>query len=519
MDNIRIRKLPLLFSLLATACAGEPESPDQALELVIDEVGPVTTVDDDAGRQITAVATVAERAVTLDLDILEQFDSTGRMLDFALSDDQSVNLIVERVEEVVPGVLTYAGSVEGSDNGTFLLSVEDGALLGTVELDGYVWVIRPQQGTELHTIRQVDPRLLPRPQDIDTVDGAGDVLHEPTVEGNMAPARDLAGVPQANLANGEVRVLFLYANNVPSAASTVNLIVNNFNNSLSISGVSANNRITSAGVLQVASSFAGMSRATIIGQMASRSGPFANLDALMDTYSADVAFLLIQEAMNVPGESVEFGRVGGVAYRLSPANPFALSTDDYAILDLTALHELGHVFGGYHENQGSGVCRPMVRPDQGWMTIMGGYVTCGFNGPNSPCVRLPRWSNPAQSYNGVPLGIQGQSDMESCLETNMPTVSNWGAPPPPASLTKQSESCYGLNTLNWSAVPGATSYQLYRSTSAQFSSPVLVYSGANTSKLISVTSGTWYLRVQACNGAGCGGFSSQVSATRLNYCL
>ncbi|HEX4953961.1 MAG TPA: S8 family serine peptidase [Thermoanaerobaculia bacterium] len=79
--------------------------------------------------------------------------------------------------------------------------------------------------------------------------------------------------------------------------------------------------------------------------------------------------------------------------------------------------------------------------------------------------------------------------------------------------------CYGLNDAEWSAVTGATYYQLYISTSSTFTTQSLLYSGPNLDHTFNV-SGTRYLRVRACNASGCGGYrNGDRSATYTNGCL
>ncbi len=89
----------------------------------------------------------------------------------------------------------------------------------------------------------------------------------------------------------------------------------------------------------------------------------------------------------------------------------------------------------------------------------------------------------------------------------------------PRPLSKFSAQCFGLYDLEWASIPTATSYKLYRSSSASFTSPVQIYSGSGTSWYVNVSSGTWYLRAKACNAYGCSGYSNQVSASRLGYCF
>jgi len=82
-------------------------------------------------------------------------------------------------------------------------------------------------------------------------------------------------------------------------------------------------------------------------------------------------------------------------------------------------------------------------------------------------------------------------------------------PGAPALLRVPGPSTTGNFTINWDAASGTmTGYQLYESTSAAFSSEVLVHSGPERTKPLSGRSnGTWYYRVRACNGLACSGYA------------
>jgi aqualysin 1 len=83
-------------------------------------------------------------------------------------------------------------------------------------------------------------------------------------------------------------------------------------------------------------------------------------------------------------------------------------------------------------------------------------------------------------------------------------LSTLGPPPPaPSSLTVLRGLCFGLNDATWTPSSGATSYQLFGSSTSNFSTQTLLYSGPDLSRSITV-SGTRYLRVRACSADGCG---------------
>ena len=105
----------------------------------------------------------------------------------------------------------------------------------------------------------------------------------------------------------------------------------------------------------------------------------------------------------------------------------------------------------------------------------------------------------------------------SCSQPGSPAPGSGGggaAPATPTGLSLVSASSSSL-TLGWSTVSGATSYQLYRDTSASGSFATRVcnntYAGFTDTGLASAT--TYYYKVRASNSAGSSPLSAPVSAT------
>lgn len=386
----------------------------------------LTESDRDAARYGFNDAVRSARLANIDVNGMTDGLSAGSKLKLSLPGAGQVVLVIQTVRELLPGVTTFSGHLADDETADFTLSREAGKLVGSIRQGTHAWLVEPHTRSNQHLIRTIDRTMLPKDEP---------ALGHPQQQQQQALSEAPRSVDQPRstsvvMSTGNVRVLFLHANNVPNASAQAANIVTAFNNSLSLSAVAANNYLTIAGVQQVASNFNGQNRGTIINAMKDRVAPFTGIDTAMVNTAADIAFLLVQEdptASDVPG----FGRVGGAAFKLQQNNPFAFSTDDYALGDLTALHEIGHVFGGDHEDVAAGIARPVVAPDDTWMTVMGGYIECPFIGLPATCVRLNRWSNPDQTYQGIPLGVAGQRDMESHLESSMPTVSGWRAEPAP----------------------------------------------------------------------------------------
>ena len=100
---------------------------------------------------------------------------------------------------------------------------------------------------------------------------------------------------------------------------------------------------------------------------------------------------------------------------------------------------------------------------------------------------------------------------------NRTQVASQTPPGVPASITVPSSSVTGNYTISWGAASGTlTAYDLYEATNAGFTGQTLVHSGTALSKAISGKgSGTYYYRVQACNGGACGAYRTGSNPTTV----
>ena len=93
-------------------------------------------------------------------------------------------------------------------------------------------------------------------------------------------------------------------------------------------------------------------------------------------------------------------------------------------------------------------------------------------------------------------------------------ITYWGVPSAPTSLTATAGS--GQVSLNWTASPGASSYNIYRGTSSGGESSTAVATGVTGTSYnnTGLTNGTkYYYKITASNGSGTSGYSSEASAT------
>jgi hypothetical protein len=114
---------------------------------------------------------------------------------------------------------------------------------------------------------------------------------------------------------------------------------------------------------------------------------------------------------------------------------------------------------------------------------------------------------------GRSLEVDDQAALQ-CSERKYFSSGGGTVPAVPAYLHVYNESCRGFNNAEWAASSGATYYELYRSTSSSFSSQTLEYSGTALSDQSIIVSTTTYLRVRACNAAGCSGYRNGDATAR-----
>lgn len=436
--------------------------------------------------------------------------AAGQSMPFDLPYRGQIWLETKRLSESRDGILTMSGAVRGYEDSEFRLTTDpEGTLLARIRIGANLWLLRPVGST--HVLRWLDVERM-------------EIVPDEPVESTRSLVKKPGLASAKTGGNGRVDVLFLYGTDVSSPGSIASAVVSDLNDSLSNSGLASNYEFVVADVQSIGDDFDAVDKEVLIYEMINRDPPFDDLmsDRMFEA-NADIAVLLISTDPGMP----DFGRVGGIAAVFNSESPFAITTDDYAVGDLTGPHEIGHVLDGRHENYPSGTNIGHTHSACSWQTIMGGYVNCSFTGLPPTTPRIEHFSNLNVSYSGDPTGVTAVSNMAAHLANTMIDASSWrddgdpAAPGAPGSISNNPELCYGANTLSWSSVGGASDYRLYESDSSGFSSSSVVYSGSSTSTIVSVPAfSTRYYRARACNSKGCSNFTtSTASASYFNGCL
>ncbi|QOC21321.1 hypothetical protein IC757_09660 [Wenzhouxiangella sp. AB-CW3] len=446
-----------------------------------------------------------------------------------------LQLKIDTVHEGKDGMITYAGKIDGDDGSLVAITVDQEALLGRIHhSEGFTYLLESRLDSPQYTLSIIDQTLIPRPEKKHHNHLSPQNVEQ---EQKQAPTRrDQSAQPMSS--GGEVRVLVMYTPAVAqqeNIALMANNIIATFNQSLSYSGVNSSNFVTLAGLRNIndnLSTSGHRCRDEILFDKSNEEEAFSNISDWMSEDWADMGLTIMTTETGYTECSPWYSRAyGGAAFFIPesayPEHPFpyANTTHTFAMADLTAIHEIGHVLNGRHEDCG-GSPQPTFACGYApshcdWQTIMGGYVNCDFeeNDPpdQQPTVRIARWSNPDVNYIGEKTG-ETSRNMAAALDTNMPYAAGWKGPQPtppqpPNPVSIQPEFCWGMNTLQWTAQPDATEYRVF-----QTNSSVPVYSGPGTQTLVNYSSPTT-LVVRACNAGGCSADSQQVTTTYYAGCL
>jgi len=475
------------------------------------------------------------------LDLTAKAGGSGEGFLMELPGGTVVTLETNRLHSYVDGVETYSGRVRDIGSGFFTLSIEDEKVYGQVNIEFIAYDLRYDNAFRSHLLTEVDLARLPK--------HAPDPLASGTAAGSAPKG---ANIPDAmsGSSNGTVRVLVLHGSDVSNVSTLTSNIISKLNDTFFDDGMDADLHVTLADIRNLNDDLDGVCKETILELMEETDPPFANIATWMSNEDADIVLTIATTDLGITGCPVNqsYGRVGGQAsFLLDSSRPYAVTMDTYAIGDLTAPHELGHVLGGAHpawdnsqlnaasDNAAEPYSRGHIAGDGEWQTVMGSYDDngCDFSTtlPNTDCVRLPLWSDPTKNYDGEARGVTFVSetqvpysaDMVSALEIHMPTVAAWESYPysAPGSISGiYVDRCYQHNIISWNSVTNAENYQVVRSYSAGFTDPEVIYFSSQTAMGVLIFQGypTEYVKIRACNGSGCGSYSSQLTLTYNPSC-
>jgi len=341
----------------------------------------------------------------------------GDKVSLDLFDNARYTGVVERTARRTSESYTLSGSLEGQQNTTFTMAVENGVVVADVNLHGrkaYQVRVLPDGG---QVVREVDEtRLLPC--------GTG-----PAHDGGQDRRNDAGGAESALRGGGPaIDVMVVYTTQARVAGggadamnALVNLFVTTTNTYYDNSLVNAELNLVYAGEVVYVESGSGTTDLTRLTNQSD--GYLDEVHVLRNTYGADLVSLLVNSF-----------DVCGIAWVSSTAGS-AFSVSDFGCGAPTFAHEVGHNLGCAHDRANSSV--------PGRFSYSYGHRFNGLSGSlwrtvmsYSPGTRIPHFSNPNVLYDGVatglPEGHPSSADNARTINNTYTTVMNFR---PSSSLT------------------------------------------------------------------------------------
>ena len=490
----RMATVALIAALLNAGAAGVVEAQVDSIDGVFaDAVGP-DFLPDEPG-----VTTIRRRLVQIDMAPLAMAqaraasdargDGDGASLTLNLFDDLVLSGIVEHAEPTASGS-GYALSgrlrrIGDGDDGTvweMTLLVYGEMVAGTVRTTDEIYEIR-SVGNGTHAITQVeftlppgDEPLMP-PSSVSSNPDAGTSGTTSDADSPVAAADDGSTIDVAVFYTPAAATAARGSSAVANITQLIDKMFVDSNNAYRNSGVSFRiNQVRREEVIYSESGSSKITRGRDLDRLRHpRDSYMDGVHQIRDTVGADLVHLIVDWTE---------GSSCGIAYYLSNPRPDgAFGITHYSChRQYSFTHELGHNMGLQHdryaEDGGSPslynygyVNRRAVRPNPPasalWRTIMAYNEECADQRPKVFCDRIPRFSNPDQSYQGYPLGIpynsSSSADARRTLNETRTAVANFrtrrptgptgptgtaSLSPNPATVSFTSDGAWHAFTLN-----------------------------------------------------------------------
>jgi hypothetical protein len=318
--------------------------------------------------------------------------------------DAAVFVALLSVESDATGSVA-SGRLVSDDDSTVTMAIVNGSISLSINSPKFGLFEAVAYRGRTHIVRQIDGEKLP------DCGVKGSSSERDTRQAESSPAGDTQGGARADGDPIQIDVMVIYTRKAENelhgadgAVARAKESVLRGNNVLRNSGLNVVLRLVRAQPVDYDEvddapddnhGFLQMLNAIIDGTQAG----LKNIHTWRNESKADVVCLLVANA-----------HLGGLAYPMSVPNASAESTA-YAVVNLgsasqtwSLVHEIGHLFGCFHEDDGGKLyALPHAFPDPvRWKTVMFRLRTAGD--------RIPYFSNPDVSFNGCRTGIAGAHD-------------------------------------------------------------------------------------------------------------
>lgn len=374
-------------------------------------------------------------AVAVDFSLLANA-RVDDVIELELFPDAVFDGIVDRVEHRGETRYTVAGRLDGIDQGTFAIVVQEDVAVALIDAGtlGQRFKLR-YLGGGVHLITELDPSEFGRCATVD--DGVGQqnagksdegLGNSEAVQPDEGGGDDGSADPAAcSEPIATFDLLIYYTTIAKNAAGGKNAIeaecqlaIEGMNTGYSNSSISAIGRLVQTG--EVSYNESGDFETHRDRLQDAGDGIMDNIPPARDTYSADLVSLWVDDD--------DGGDICGIAF-CTPDSDYAyqVSNWDCAVSNYTFHHEHGHLQGCAHNraDAGSGCnwygysygWRFFGNSGNGWRTVM------AYNNDAKDYTRINWFSNPSINYDGKPTGVSNSEDNARTIRNRRRTVEDW----------------------------------------------------------------------------------------------
>lgn len=354
-----------------------------------------------------------KRYVTVNFDFLYEADAVV----LNLFKDISFAATKDKVSKRSDYRYSWFGHIAGVAQNSVILVIDNGVMAGNINKDGKFYQIRPYDG-DIHVIREVNQSDFPPEAPPIPVGDKGPISFE---------------APPAQFDDGtDIDVMVVYTDDAarasPNIHSEIQLAIDETNTSFANSDIQTRLRLVQA--VEVDYAETADIRTDLDCITRKTDGCLDNVHALRDSTGADLVSFWVEDG------GLYYCGVAWVMQSVTSdfeSNAFSVVVRDCATGSYAFGHELGHNMGAQHDRHVANFSGAydysyghVYMPDS-WVTIMAYQSACFESGVF--CSRIPYWSNPAITVNGIPTGIDASlpnsADNSKTINNTAFTVANF----------------------------------------------------------------------------------------------
>lgn len=337
---------------------------------------------------------------TVEIDVERLRPPSNKRISLGLPDGSNVTAAVTDFEEIRNDQFIWRGTIEGDVGSVVTLSVVNGKLVGDiVTARGKLFSIRfLENGVSL--VEELDPAKFPKEEGAHLIDASSEPKRPDAMRVEAKPILDASfhSEPRINVMVLYTAAAAAFQSHPDAVTAKINQLISDTRKSYEDSEVRLRIELAYAAHTDYDE------KASIGLDWQTLKDPagdphLGQVPNWRSTHEADIVVLLTKPALadESCGTSKQMTKVkGSFCAAAFAVVPITCATSKYSFA-----HELGHLMGADHNNEGGTSSPPFehsrgyVSPTNAWHTIMA-YPTDACVLPD--CQRILRWSNPSVSY-------------------------------------------------------------------------------------------------------------------------